>query len=335
VQTKGVTQMRKYSQITLEERDKIYLYIKNNKSLSEIARLIGRSTSTISREIRRNSCSLGYLPDRAHSCFENRKAIKSSKLDKYPLLKKYVLTKLKEDKWSPEAIAGRLKHHEQIGTISHESIYKFIYSPEGNKMKLYQHLMYRRPARQLHHSRVKRLLTGAEHHIANRPEIANNRLEFGHFEGDLTFMKGSNSSNLITMIERKTRKILIAKNDNKSAIGTICNITGKLKSLPQGLVKSMTFDNGGEFRRFANLGLMGVKVYFCNPHSPWEKGSIERLHVSLHKYIPKKSDIRQVTKEMILEAENKLNNLPRKVLNFLTPNEAWDINNSQTVALAD
>jgi len=104
-------------------------------------------------------------------------------------------------------------------------------------------------------------------------------------------MKGSKSLNLITMIERKTRKIVIAKNDNKSAIGTICNITGKLKSLPSGSVKSMTFDNGGEFRRHATLGLMGVNVYFCNPHSPWQKGSVERMHVFLYKCIPKKSDI--------------------------------------------
>lgn len=334
MQTKGVTRMTKYKQLSLEEREKIYLYIKNNKSLREIAQLIGRSVATISREIGRNSCSLGYLPDRAQSQFQGRKVIKSCKLDKYPDLKNFVLTKLTEDKWSPEAIAGRLKYHEKIGTISHESIYKFIYSPEGNKMKLYQHLMYRRPARQLHHSRIKRVVVATEHNIANRPDGANDRSELGHFEGDLTFMKGSNSLNLITMIERKTRKILIAKNDNKSAIGTICNITGKLKSLPKGSVKSMTFDNGGEFKRHATLGLMGVKVYFCNPHSPWEKGSIERLHVSLHKYIPKKSDIRLVTKEMVMEAENKLNNLPRKVLNFLTPNEAWDIHNLQTVALA-
>ena len=316
--------MRKYRQLSLEEREKIYLHIKNNKSLSDIAQLLGRSVATISREIGRNSCSLGYLPDRAQHQFQHRKTVKPCKLDKYPDLKNFVLTKLMEDKWSPEAISGRLKYHEKIGTIAHESIYKFIYSLEGNKMKLYQHLMYKRPARQLHHSRIKRPVVAVEHNITNRHEYVNNRSEFGHFEGDLTFMKGSNSSNLITMIERKTRKILIAKNDNKSAIGTICNITNKLKSLPEGSVKSMTFDNGGEFKRFASLGLMGVKVYFCNPHSPWEKGSVERLHVSLHKYLPKKSDIRQVSKEMVMEAEKKLNNLPRKILNFLTPNEAWD-----------
>ena len=334
MQTKGVTRMTKYKQLSLEEREKIYLHIKDNKLQREIAQLLGRSRSTISREIVRNGCSLGYLPDRAQDHSRNRKAVKSCKLDKYVDLKNFVLTKFTEDKWSPEAIAGRLKYHEKLGTISHESIYKFIYSSEVNKMKLYQHLMYKRPTRQLHHSRIKRVVVATEHSIANLPEYVNNRSEFGHFEGDLTFMKGSNSSNLITMIERKNRKILIAKNDNKSAIGTICNITGKLKSLPEGSVKSMTFDNGGEFRRFASLGLMGIKVYFCNPHSPWEKGSIERLHVSLNKYLPKKSDIRQVSKEMVMEAEKKLNNLPKKILNFLTPNEAWDSYKLQTVALA-
>lgn len=326
--------MRKYNQLSLEEREKIYLHIKNNKSFRQIAKLIERSPSTVSREIGRNSSLIGYLPDRADNKSSKRKVNKQTKLEKHPLLKKYVLTKLTEGKWSPEAIAGRLKHHESIGTISHESIYKFIYSKEGNKMKLYQYLMYRRPTRQLHHSRVKRSGVALGHSITNRPDSINNRSEFGHFEGDLTFMKGSNSINLITMIERKSRKVLIAMNNNKSANGTICNISNKIKSLPKGSVKSMTFDNGGEFKRFGSLGLMGIKVYFCNPHSPWEKGSIERMHVSLHKYIPKKSDLRCVSKEMVAEAETKLNNLPRKILNFLTPNEAWNINNLQTVALA-
>lgn len=333
MQSKGVTRMIKYKQLSLEEREKIYLHTKNNKSFRQIAKLIARSPSTVSREISRNNSLIGYLPDRANSRAAKVKFNKQTKLAKHYLLKEYVLTKLIEGKWSPEAIAGRLKYHESIGTISHESIYKFIYSKEGNKMKLYQYLMYRRPVRQLHYSRKKRWQVAAEHSIVNRPENINNRSQFGHFEGDLTFMKGSKSMNLITMIERKSRKVLITKNNNKSAIGTICNITNKLKSLPRGSIKSMTFDNGGEFKQFGSLGLMGIKVYFCNPHSPWEKGSIERMHVSLHKYIPKRSDIKCINEEMVAEAESKLNNLPRKILNFLTPNEAWIINYSQTVAL--
>ena len=325
--------MIKYNQLALNEREKIFLFNKDNNSIRQMAKQLGRAPSTIKRELDRNCSDIGYLLDSANNLAKKRKFTNQTKLDKDTLLKAYVVKHLRDDKWSPEAIAGRLKHHELIKTISHESIYKFIYSREGNKMKLYQYLMYKRPKRQLHHNRTKRYMVPEESRISARPEEVNNRSVFGHFEGDLTFMKGSVSNNIISLLERKSRKSFLARNDNKASNSTIYKISKKVKSLPQGSMKSLTVDNGGEFKRHAPLGLMGVKVYFCNPHSPWEKGSIERMHVFLHKYIPKKTDIRFVTDEMIIDAENKLNNLPRKVLNFLTPNEAWDKDNLQTVAL--
>ena len=326
--------MRKYKHLSLEERETLYFLQNQNESNRQIGQLLGISPATIAREISRSRCAkLGYLPDRAHNLYNKRRNIKPSKLQKNPELRKYVIEKLSEGKWSPEAIAGGLKHHEQIGTISQASIYKFIYSKEGNKMKLYQHLMYRRPIRQSHCIRIKRPLVSREHGIALRSEEVANRSSFGHFEGDLTFLKGSNSSNLITLIERKTRKTFIAHNENKTANSTISKLLGQIKNMVQGTMKSLTLDNGGEFRRFASLGLMVVKVWFCTPHSPWQKGSIERMHVSLHKFIPKKSDIRMLSKDKVTEAQDLLNNLPRKILNFLIPNEAWNINLKQSVPL--
>lgn len=325
--------MTKYMQLSLEEREKIYLLKQNKCSIRRIAKHVGRAPSTIKRELNRNCVSIGYLPDSAHKLYLKRRIQQQTKLDKDPRLKAYVIARLQEDKWSPQAISGRLKAHENIGTICHESIYQFIYSREGNKMNLYEKLMYRRPKRQQQCSRTKRPIVPVNMSISGRPETINNRFEFGHFEGDLTFMKGSNSNNIISLIERKSRKTFLIKNDNKSSTGTISKIRKRVATLPQSCVKSMTFDNGGEFRRHATLGLMGVDVYFCNPHSPWQKGSVERMHVFLHKYIPKKSDIRVVSHQMIEEAEHKLNNLPRKCLNYLTPNEAWNNDYIKGVAL--
>ena len=325
--------MLKYTHLSLDEREKIYILQKDNKSLRSIAKHIGRSASTIQREIKKNLSLIGYTPDRAHAKIIEKRKRRKSKLDKNLQLKQYIIDRLVYDKWPPEAIEARLKNHENIGNISYETIYQFIYSREGNKMKLYDHLMYKRKARQLRHIRVKRAVVSEEHRIANRPEEINNRLEPGHFEGDLTFFKGSNSENVISMLERVSRKTFLTRNCDKTTIGTISKISKRIKPLPKAVCKSMTFDNGGEFRQFAPLGLIGLKVYFCDPHSPWQKGSVERMHVHLHKYIPKKTDIRAITEQRLKEAEEKLNNLPRKVLNYLTPNEVWNNFNNQSVAL--
>ena len=184
--------------------------------------------------------------------------------------------------------------------------------------------MYRRPKRHVHHGRKHRVPLADKHLLANRPEAINSREEFGHFEGDLTFFKGSNSTNLLVLVERLTRKAFIIKNNNKQAIATMNNIYSTMNKLPAQARKSITFDNGSEFRRFGLLSLADISVYFCKPASPWQKGQVERLNAQLHKYIQKSSDIRKIDPSLVIQAQDKLNNLPRKKLNFLTPNEAWD-----------
>jgi IS30 family transposase len=294
---------------------------------------MGRSASSLSREVRRNSTQLGYLPDSADIKARCRKHKLQFKIDRYPALKQFVIEKLSIDKWSPEIIAARIKRESFAASLSHETIYKFIYSSEGQRSKLYQHLMYRRPKRQLHHSRVHRIAVPEKHKIANRPDSINSRSEFGHFEGDLTFFKGSSSANLITLVERVTRKAFVIRNNNKKSVPTMNRIRSTMASLPAKTCKSITFDNGKEFKKFAVLSLLGAEVYFCKPASPWQKGQVERINAQLHKFIRKSSDIKLINQEMVCDAQNKLNNLPRKVLNFLTPNEAWDIHLKSTVAL--
>ena len=215
-----------------------------------------------------------------------------------------------------------MKHEKLPVRISHETIYQYIYSYLGQKLKLYQHLMLARPKRQLKYSRKKRILPDI-YKISNRAEYINNRSEFGHFEGDLTFFKGSKNGNISVLVERLSRKAFLIKNNNKTSKNVMLKIASKTKTLPA--IKSITFDNGGEFTQFGLLSLQGIHTYFCDPGAPYQKGQVERTNVSLHKFIPKKYDFNNITEQQVEFANNKLNNLPRKCLNFLTPNEAWDI----------
>lgn len=314
--------MERYTRITLEEREKIYLLKKENYSQSEIAKKLGRHKSTISRELSLNSSKIAYLPDSAmEMSVKRRQHNKLTKLDKNPDLKAHIILKLKEDRWPPEAISARLKNDPKMPNISHETIYKFIYSKEGQKLKLYEALMYRRPKRQAKCFRRKRYSVPEEKRIENRPDFINERVELGHAEGDLTFFSGSNSQNVITAIERVSRMVKLTKNENKKSLSTINKLNKSVKELG---CKSLTLDNGSEFAKYGSLELTGTKVYFCKPHSPWQKGSIERMHVFLHKYIPKKTNINLIGEEKLKWAENKLNNLPRKCLGYLTPIEFLD-----------
>lgn len=220
-------------------------------------------------------------------------------------------------------ISGRMKLENFPVKISHETIYQYIYSYKGQKQKLYQCLMLARPKRQLKYSRRKRCIPSV-YKISNRPEYINNRSEFGHFEGDLTFFKGSRNGNISVLVERVSRKTFLIKNNNKTTKNVMLKIADKTKTIPA--IKSITFDNGGEFAQFGLLSLQNIQTYFCDPGAPYQKGQVERMNVSLHKFIPKKTDFNKITEEQIIYANNKLNNLPKKCLNFLTPNEAWDMN---------
>ena len=323
--------MRIYKQIGLEERETIYKLVQSQASLSKISQVTGRSKSTISREYSRNlSKKLGYLPDRANNLAHGRKRRHLSKIESNPFLKKYIINRLSKDKWSPEMISGRMKLEKHPVCISHETIYQYIYSHPSQKLKLYEHLMYARPKRQQKCSRRHRYKVADQHLLTNRPARINDRSEFGHFEGDLTFFKGNSSGNLSVLVERKSKKVFLIKNTSKRTDLVIPNIISKVKATGT-TVKSITFDNGSEFRRFGSLSLMGINTYFCNPGSPWQKGQVERTNAVLHKFIPKRSDFRTIFYENVNNAEMKLNNLPRKNLNFLTANEVWDIN--QNVAL--
>jgi len=317
--------VKQYTHLTLEEREKLYLMKNNNMSYAKIGLALGRHPSTVRRELERNtdaSRALGYLPDSANTISAQRRIGYGSKISRHPQLKAMIINRISLDRYSPEMIAGRLKDEQSRITISHESIYQYIYSQEGQEQKLYQYLMRSRPKRNKKYGRKVGSNYGIPHRvsISQRPKIKAE--EFGHFEGDLTFFAGNSSINLLTMVERKTGYFMADLNDSKHSDKIVIALLNTLRQFPRKLRKSVTLDNGGEFVLHDMIRqVLGVPTYFCHPGSPWEKPYVETSHALLHRFIPKKTDSRTLTKVQVQQAVNKLNNLPRKRFNFKTPSE--------------
>ena len=313
--------MKRYTQLTLNERENLFNMRNQNYTFLEIGKILGRSGSTISREYKRNlhsSSELGYLPDTANILAKGRKARHGTKISRYPHLKQLISGRMIEDRYSPEMIAGSLRGSEV--SISTEAIYQYIYSKEGQKQKLYQHLMRARPKRNLYYGRKTRSNYGIKDRISitQRPIIQQG--EFGHFEADLTFVKNSKKINLLTIAERKTGYLMAVLNDSKESENIAIKLIEKLVNVPRKYRKTITFDNGREFVMHNKLKeVIGINTYFCHPGSPWEKPYVENSHALLHRFIPKKTDAKTLTQEKVKNAIIKLNNLPRKRFGFKTP----------------
>lgn len=166
--------------------------------------------------------------------------------------------------------------------------------------------------------------------IKHRPGIVDKRRSIGHFEGDLVVFGSLRSSNVTTIVERKSRLTKLVHNQNKYTNEVVGGIKEKLSQLPKRLVKTITFDRGSEFASYRNLG---VTTYFCNPHSPWQKGGNENFNGRLRKYLPKRYDHRKLSQELLDKIEEKMNNQPRKCLGFRSPLEVFYGRKLQYVAL--
>ncbi len=317
--------MRKYTHLQLEEREKLYIMRKEGFKFADIGEALGRNGSSLSREYRRNKANqknLGYLPDTANTLALNRKAKHGKKLDKHPRLKKLIIKKMSIERYSPEMIAGTLKLNGAKITISTEAIYQYVYSKEGQELKLYQYLMRARPRRSQKYGRQTRSDYGIPDRvsISERPEIRPE--EFGHFEADLTFFKGSGKINALTMVERKTGYLMAHLNESKESENIAMKLLGNLIKFPKKARKTITFDNGKEFVMHNKIReITGTPTYFCRPGAPWQKPYVEYTHALLHRFIPKKTDPKTITKERLSNAVIKLNNLPRKRFGFKTPNQ--------------
>jgi len=286
-----------------------------------IAKKIGKDRTVVWREITRNSGEyFDYCADHAEH-FAKRRASKTNvrKLVKHQALRDYVVRQLIKEDWSPEQIAGRLREFPAERpdglTVNHETIYQFVYEVEP---WLCHKLPQQRWVRREHNSRKERKpVIPNRTPIAERPEVINERAEVGHFESDSIVGK-RHKQGLSVQYERVIQYIKLHRILNFSATETLEAIQATVASLPDSFVKSFTFDNGTENVAHEQIGL---PTYFCEPYSPWQKGGVENANKLIRRYVPKGTDIRKVTDLRLREIEQKLNNRPRKKLNYRKPQE--------------
>jgi transposase, IS30 family len=334
---------QKYSQLGLEERGIIGLMRADGHSLDEIAASVGRSKSTISRELKRNSkptkhWSGGYEAVRADSLATRRRRWDCRlKLARQPELRVHVEKHLAMGH-SPEQIAGRLALERSTMQISYESIYRYAYYlVVSHKDYSWTRLLPRCKSRRgklgkrggSPASFIKNRVS-----IHNRPASIDTRKAFGHWEADLMAF-AHNKQNILVMSERKSRIIIARKLPNKSASTVLEHIQTGFKDIPAKLRRTITYDNGTEFAQHSKLNATyKMKSYFCDTHSPWQKGGVENGIGRLRKPLPRGSTLAAITQhdlDTIVEMEN---NTPRKCLGYLTPNEVWaKALKSSTVAL--
>jgi transposase, IS30 family len=330
------------SPVSYYERQIIETRFRGKWKIRQIARHLNRSPSIISREIKRNIHPEGkYLADYAQSLAEKRTHITNKKkMDADSKLSFYVRKKLEKD-WSPEQIAGRLKEHPpdslQGSKISHESLYQCIYnSPYGNHL---YHCLRRKnvPRRQKRYARKsQKPLIPERISIHDRPEVINNRERFGDWESDSVIFRKQKSA-LSVQHERKSLLLRLHKVADHGGEETLEALRATVESLPsRDLVKSFTFDNGGEGARHAEIrDEYGVNTYFCDTYKSWQKGGVENSNGLIRQYLPRSINLDMMTEDMIYEIQEKLNDRPRKKLGYSTPNEIINsyILKQQSVAL--
>ena len=313
---------KNYDQLDIDERYEIYRLYQSKTSLHEIGRLMGRSVSTISRELRRNALPRGeYKPSSADRIALSR-CRRLSLIERLSPLRAHISDRLAMG-WSPEQIVGRLRLEESEHTVGVETIYRFIYCPRRRPEKLHRFLPRAKASRGRRYFKRRRQPIQGRRSIHERPQSVALRNEFGHWEGDLMQFH-SQRGNLLTLCERKSRFVITAPLQTKTADATGKAIIRVLRSLPQAARKSITYDNGGEFEHHLDMeNTLSMPVYFCDPHSPWQRGTIENTNGILRRDMPRKFDIKNYTARDIGEITWAVNSIPRKCLGFKTPAEAF------------
>jgi IS30 family transposase len=216
-----------------------------------------------------------------------------------------------------------MKYHKLSFYVSHETIYQFVY---GSKNKaLYYCLPYKKRRRQPRFGRQKSPCRyGKIRLITQRPEDISTRKRFGHWEGDTIQFKGTKEKVVTTLVERKSRLVFLIKNNSKHSNGVMDKIKIKFKNLPAKMFKTITFDQGCEFADYRSLEQqMECKVYYCETHSPWQKGSNENMNGRLRWHLPREADIAKITQEELDQLAAKMNRCPRKCLGYKTPQEVF------------
>jgi len=317
--------------LTLAEREHISRGLVAGHSIRSIAATVGRAPSTVSREIQRNGGHQHYRASQAdQAAWDRAHRPKPCKLVINRALAQIVAKKLRRY-WSPEQIAGWLKQtypNDESGRVSHETIYKslFIQARGALKKELLQHLRSQRAIRHSRHANQKGDGKGQISNavsIRERPASVEDRAVPGHWEGDLIF--GSHNSQIATLVERHTRYVLLAKVDSKDTETVINALIKQARKLPGELYKSLTWDRGKEMADHQRFTLAtDVQVYFCDPQSPWQRGSNENTNGLLRQYFPKGTDLSVHSQSKLNAVARQLNERPRKTLGFETPAEGFN-----------
>lgn len=304
--------MEKFFHLSYQERHQIYRGLCQGLSKGDIAKLIGRSKSTISREVRRNSDHIGYLyPGEAHQMALDRHNKNEPKIEKDPELRDYIIVKL-HDKWSPKTIAGKWSLDNPDRPICAEAIYQWIYSENGEALGLKKLLIRARKKRGLKR-RPKQSTIKNRVSVHDRPESINQRVELGHYECDLMFNSGSQSKNICTFVERVTRHSIMIRNESKHTEVVVDALIECIEKTGL-IVKSITFDNGSEFAGHTRLNDIGIKTYFCDPGAPWQKGSNENFNGVARRHVPFDMPSEEITDNYVVEVNEKINNMPRAII---------------------
>lgn len=305
---------------TQDDRNEISILLKKGYSQRDIASVIKKNHSSVSREIKRNTVNGIYDAHKAgHKAYVRRKYSKyhGMKIRKNPILERYVQAKLKQN-WTPEQIAGRLAYENNGQTvISTRIIYKYLYSPFGQLYCKYLPSQ-RYKQRKRHRKKVKRQIIKDRVFIDKRPEVINKRERFGDLEGDVLGHIKSDTNSVAGLVERSSRYLLISKISRpKYAMKAF----KKLISPYRDKIHSITLDNGSENASYKSLQ---IDTYFCNPYSSWEKGQIENSFQRLRRFIPKKSPLSNLSARNIAKIARLMNHTPRKCLGFRTPSEVFN-----------
>lgn len=317
--------------LTLAEREEISRGLVTGRSIRTIAHALGRAPSTVSREINRNGGRRRYRANVADQvAWDRAHRPKVCKLVQNRKLADLVAGKLKR-LWAPAQIAGWLKHahpKDENFQVSHETIYRSLYIQARGALKkeLVQHLRRTRVMRRSrhhtqktsNHGQISNMLT-----ISERPASVDDRAVPGHWEGDL--IMGSNNSQIATLVERHTRYVMMAKVNGKDTETVINALIKHAHKLPTELYKSLTWDRGKEVADHKRFTLAtDIKVYFCDPQSPWQRGSNENTNGLLRQYFPKGTDLSLHSQAKLNSVARQLNERPRKTLDYETPAERFN-----------
>ena len=309
------THFKKFNRIELS------ILLKKGYSYHDIGDEIGKNASSISREISDNSTNGIYNPIQAEYKARLKRRMskyQGMKVAERPWLEEYIADKMKNNGWTPEEISGRLKReNNNQNVISAKSIYKFLYSNHGQYLCRYlPHQRYK--PRKRGGKKAKKSIIPNKKSISTRPVVVDLNIQFGHFEGDTLGRIKTDNEVITGARERMSKKLFICKMPKlKYAMDGF----NQMLNPHHNIIESFTLDNGVENVRYEELG---ISTYFCDPYSSWQKGGIENDFMRLRRWIPKKSSLNDYSEQDIYVIMEKMNNTPRKCLNWKTPNEVWN-----------